>query len=112
MSRDITQYHYTMWPDHGTPEPLSLAIFHSQMFRTNSDENRPPIVVHCRYKHRLLTKYNQFLMYNDDNRYERYERNNCKQIALFENVWCMFFLFLFKYLNSNGKYFIYSFQCT
>ncbi|XP_078328951.1 putative receptor-type tyrosine-protein phosphatase mosPTP-1 isoform X2 [Crassostrea virginica] len=47
MSRDITQYHYTMWPDHGTPEPLSLAIFHSQVFRTNSDENRPPIVVHC-----------------------------------------------------------------
>nr|XP_022307759.1 receptor-type tyrosine-protein phosphatase alpha-like [Crassostrea virginica] len=47
MSRDITQYHYTMWPDHGTPEPLSLAIFHSEVFRTNSDENRPPIVVHC-----------------------------------------------------------------
>ena len=38
--RDITKYHYNMWPDHGTPEPLSLAIFHSQVFRTNSDEDR------------------------------------------------------------------------
>ena len=42
MPRDIKQYHYNMCPDHGTPEPLSLAIFYNQMFRTNSDENTPP----------------------------------------------------------------------
>nr|XP_022307738.1 uncharacterized protein LOC111113741 [Crassostrea virginica] len=47
MSRGIVQYHYTMWPDHGTPEPLNLAVFHSQVLRTNSDENRTPLVVHC-----------------------------------------------------------------
>nr|XP_022309643.1 receptor-type tyrosine-protein phosphatase mu-like isoform X3 [Crassostrea virginica] len=47
MSRDIIQYHYTMWPDHGTPEPLNLAVFHSQVLRTSSDENRTPLVVHC-----------------------------------------------------------------
>ena len=49
MSRDIVQYHYTMWPDHDTPEPLNLAVFHSQVLRTSSDENRTPLVVHCRY---------------------------------------------------------------
>ncbi|XP_078328924.1 uncharacterized protein LOC111115260 isoform X3 [Crassostrea virginica] len=47
MSRDIIQYHYTMWPDHGTPEPLNLAVFHSQVLRRSSDENRTPLVVHC-----------------------------------------------------------------
>ncbi|XP_078330504.1 putative receptor-type tyrosine-protein phosphatase mosPTP-1 [Crassostrea virginica] len=47
MSRDITQYHYTMWPDNGTPEPLSLALFHSQVIGKTSDENRTSMVVHC-----------------------------------------------------------------
>ena len=49
MSRDIIQYHYTMWPDHDTPEPLNLAVFHSQVLRRSCDENRTPLVVHCRY---------------------------------------------------------------
>lgn len=48
LSRDIFQYHYTMWPDHGTPEPLSLALFHNRVFRASCDENRTPMVVHCR----------------------------------------------------------------
>ena len=50
MSSDIMQYHYTMWPDHGTPEPLNLAVFHSEVLRTSTDENTTPMVVHCRYK--------------------------------------------------------------
>ena len=48
MSRDITQYHYTMWPDHGTPEPLNLAVFHNKVLRGSSEENVTPMVVHCR----------------------------------------------------------------
>ena len=55
MSHVIVQYHYTMWPDHGTPEPLNLAVFHSEVLRTSADENKTPIVVHCRYKHSYLT---------------------------------------------------------
>nr|XP_022307734.1 uncharacterized protein LOC111113736 [Crassostrea virginica] len=47
MSRDIMQYHYTMWPDHGTPGPLNLAVFHSEVLRTSTDENTTPLVVHC-----------------------------------------------------------------
>ena len=50
------QYHYTMWPDHGTPEPLNLAVFHSEVLRTSADENKTPIVVHCRYKRSYLTR--------------------------------------------------------
>ena len=55
MSHDIMQYHYTMWPDHGTPEPLNLAVFHSEVLRTSADENKTPMVVHCRYKRWYLT---------------------------------------------------------
>ncbi|XP_078328948.1 receptor-type tyrosine-protein phosphatase gamma-like isoform X1 [Crassostrea virginica] len=47
MSHDIMQYHYTMWPDHGTPEPVNLAVFHSEVLRTSADENKTPMVVHC-----------------------------------------------------------------
>nr|XP_022307741.1 receptor-type tyrosine-protein phosphatase mu-like [Crassostrea virginica] len=47
MSRDIIQYHYTMWPDHGTPEPLNLAVFHNKVLRGSSEENVTPMVVHC-----------------------------------------------------------------
>ena len=56
MSRDIMQCHYTMWPDHGTPEPLNLAVFQSEVLRTSTDENTTPLVVHCRYtQSRFLT---------------------------------------------------------
>ena len=55
MSRDIMQYHYTMWPDHGTPEPLNLAVFHSEVLRTSAYENKAPMVVHCRYEFWYLT---------------------------------------------------------
>ena len=55
MSKDIKQYHYTMWPDHGTPEPLNLAVFHNEILRTSADENTTPMVVHCRYKFWYLT---------------------------------------------------------
>lgn len=47
-SRVVTQYHYTQWADHGTPDPLSLVIFHSHVLRTRSEENEAPMIVHCR----------------------------------------------------------------
>ncbi|XP_078328331.1 uncharacterized protein LOC111112065 isoform X4 [Crassostrea virginica] len=46
-SRVVTQYHYTTWPDHGTPDPLSLVVFHSHVMRTRTNQKEAPVVVHC-----------------------------------------------------------------
>nr|XP_022306855.1 receptor-type tyrosine-protein phosphatase kappa-like [Crassostrea virginica] len=46
-SRVVTQHHYTKWPDHGTPDPLSLVVFHSHVLRTRSDNHEAPTIVHC-----------------------------------------------------------------
>ncbi|XP_078329023.1 receptor-type tyrosine-protein phosphatase epsilon-like [Crassostrea virginica] len=46
-SRVVTQYHYTTWPDHGTPDPLSLVVFHSHVLRTGTNQKKAPVVVHC-----------------------------------------------------------------
>ncbi|XP_061166264.1 receptor-type tyrosine-protein phosphatase mu-like [Saccostrea echinata] len=46
-SRIVTQYHYTAWPDHGTPEPLCLVVFHDHVTRTKDKSNGGPTLVHC-----------------------------------------------------------------
>nr|XP_034320244.1 uncharacterized protein LOC117687580 [Crassostrea gigas] len=46
-SRMITQYHYTAWSDHGTPDPLCLLSFHGHLKRTKTSRNLSPILVHC-----------------------------------------------------------------
>nr|XP_022292874.1 receptor-type tyrosine-protein phosphatase epsilon-like isoform X2 [Crassostrea virginica] len=43
----VTQYHYTTWPDHGTPDPLSLVVFHSHVLRAGTNQKKAPVVVHC-----------------------------------------------------------------
>ena len=45
--RRVTQYHYTTWPDHGTP---SHATALWKLFRkvTQSSHKKRPILVHCR----------------------------------------------------------------
>ncbi|XP_056002719.1 receptor-type tyrosine-protein phosphatase mu-like isoform X1 [Ostrea edulis] len=43
--RTITQYHYTAWPDHGTPEEISLNQFHRAVLKTH--QRRSPLLVHC-----------------------------------------------------------------
>ncbi|XP_052065715.1 receptor-type tyrosine-protein phosphatase gamma-like [Mytilus californianus] len=46
--RCITQYHFTAWPDHGTPDPLYLVLFHKHVISDHtSTENNGPILVHC-----------------------------------------------------------------
>ncbi|XP_056002945.1 receptor-type tyrosine-protein phosphatase epsilon-like [Ostrea edulis] len=47
VSRVVTQYHYTSWPDHGTPSPLCLVVFHNHVSRTKPNQKQAPIVVHC-----------------------------------------------------------------
>nr|XP_022307678.1 receptor-type tyrosine-protein phosphatase gamma-like [Crassostrea virginica] len=46
-SRVVTQYHYTTWPEHGTPDPLSLVVFHNHVLRTGTNQENAPVVVHC-----------------------------------------------------------------
>ncbi|XP_065921961.1 receptor-type tyrosine-protein phosphatase epsilon [Magallana gigas] len=46
-SRTITQYHYTAWPDHGTPDPLCLLMFHNHVTRTKLGQLKVPTLVHC-----------------------------------------------------------------
>ncbi|XP_062574199.1 receptor-type tyrosine-protein phosphatase alpha-like isoform X3 [Saccostrea cucullata] len=45
--RFVTQYHYTAWPDHGTPEPLCLVVFLYHVTKTGTNKNDSPIDVHC-----------------------------------------------------------------
>ncbi|XP_078328710.1 uncharacterized protein LOC111114478 isoform X1 [Crassostrea virginica] len=45
-TRLLTQYHYISWPDHGTPEPMSLLDFHHHVTST-ANQNKVPTVVHC-----------------------------------------------------------------
>ncbi|XP_061180753.1 receptor-type tyrosine-protein phosphatase kappa-like [Saccostrea echinata] len=45
-SRTVVQFHYTQWPDHGTPNPLDLVVFHRQ-FRHKMKPSQHPILVHC-----------------------------------------------------------------
>ncbi|XP_078330625.1 receptor-type tyrosine-protein phosphatase epsilon-like [Crassostrea virginica] len=45
-SRTVTQFHYTRWPDHGTPNPLNLVVFLGH-FRHKIRPSQHPILVHC-----------------------------------------------------------------
>ncbi|XP_061180609.1 receptor-type tyrosine-protein phosphatase epsilon-like [Saccostrea echinata] len=43
--RFITQFHYTAWPDHGTPEEVGLVQFHR--FVSKRIHTNVPLLVHC-----------------------------------------------------------------
>jgi len=44
--RKLVQYHYTEWPDHGTPDYILPVL--SFIKQSSKDEQTAPIVVHCR----------------------------------------------------------------
>ncbi|XP_069127380.1 receptor-type tyrosine-protein phosphatase alpha-like isoform X2 [Argopecten irradians] len=45
-TRQIHQFHYTTWPDHGTPDPNELVVFHRRVIKyKNSLPGK--MVVHC-----------------------------------------------------------------
>nr|XP_034320243.1 receptor-type tyrosine-protein phosphatase zeta-like [Crassostrea gigas] len=46
-NRVVTQYHYTAWPDHDTPDPLCLLLFHNHVTRTKITRHKVPTLVHC-----------------------------------------------------------------
>lgn len=47
--RDVYMFHYTQWPDHGVPEPLSLVVFHRHVIKTAAKHPMGYIIVNCRY---------------------------------------------------------------
>nr|XP_022311806.1 receptor-type tyrosine-protein phosphatase epsilon-like isoform X2 [Crassostrea virginica] len=46
-SRTALQYQYTAWPDHGTPDPICLLLFHNHVTRTHQKGHGGSILVHC-----------------------------------------------------------------
>ncbi|KAJ8310250.1 hypothetical protein KUTeg_012115 [Tegillarca granosa] len=45
-TRKILQFHFTMWTDHGTPDPVQLMLFHRNVKDAKTDLTGPP-VIHC-----------------------------------------------------------------
>ncbi|XP_052066368.1 receptor-type tyrosine-protein phosphatase alpha-like [Mytilus californianus] len=45
--RKVTQYHFTAWPDHGTPDPLYLVLFHRHVMSDTKAGHSGPLLVHC-----------------------------------------------------------------
>ncbi|XP_063399772.1 receptor-type tyrosine-protein phosphatase gamma-like [Mytilus trossulus] len=45
--RNIIQYHFTAWPDHGTPDPLYLVLFHRHVISDHSEVESGKLLVHC-----------------------------------------------------------------
>ncbi|XP_062597463.1 receptor-type tyrosine-protein phosphatase epsilon-like isoform X1 [Saccostrea cucullata] len=46
-SRTVTQFHYTAWPDHGTPDPICLIVFLDHVNQTKTNQINSPTVIHC-----------------------------------------------------------------
>jgi protein tyrosine phosphatase len=46
--RLLHQFHFTQWPDHGTPNPSQLVHFNSRVEQHQNDESGT-LLVHCRY---------------------------------------------------------------
>ncbi|KAK3090887.1 hypothetical protein FSP39_015473 [Pinctada imbricata] len=44
--RKIFQFHYTTWPDHGTPDPFLLVSFHRRVTCWKV-QRHGPVLVHC-----------------------------------------------------------------
>ena len=59
-TRTLTQYHYISWPDHGTPEPMSLIDFYHHV-TTTPNRSEVPTLVHCRLE---LLNFIQMLTYS------------------------------------------------
>ena len=53
--REVRQFQFTAWPDHGTPEyPTQLLQFIRRVkFMTSPDAG--PMIVHCRYNRYVVT---------------------------------------------------------
>lgn len=50
-TRDVRQFHFTAWPDHGVPETTEVLINFRHLVREHMDNfsRNAPAVVHCRF---------------------------------------------------------------
>ena len=46
--REIKQFHFTVWPDHGVPEYPTAILAFQRRVRAYSTRDAGPLVVHCR----------------------------------------------------------------
>nr|KAG5697615.1 hypothetical protein BaRGS_001040 [Batillaria attramentaria] len=46
--REVVQYHYVSWPDHGAPDPTSLIVFWRFVTARTAHNPNVPLLVHCR----------------------------------------------------------------
>ena len=47
-TREVKQFHFTAWPDHGVPEDVTAILDFRKRVRTNNLAHTGPLVVHCR----------------------------------------------------------------
>jgi len=46
----VLQFHYTKWPDYGTPKLAAPLLNFLKAVRASNPENVGPIIVHCRWE--------------------------------------------------------------
>lgn len=53
--REVKQFHFTGWPDHGVPYHATGLLSFIRRVKISNPPSAGPIVVHCRYEHACLT---------------------------------------------------------
>ena len=46
--REVTQFHFTSWPDHGVPDSTSSMLEFVRRIRSTVLPEDGPIIIHCR----------------------------------------------------------------
>ena len=66
--RLVHQFHFTAWPDHGTPKyPTGLLEFRKKVNQVHQQNNNQPMLVHCRYAQHIIREcigFDRFLYYS------------------------------------------------
>ncbi len=52
--REVKQFHFTGWPDHGVPYHATGLLSFIRRVKISNPPSAGPIVVHCRYKNTCI----------------------------------------------------------
>lgn len=55
--REVKQFHFTGWPDHGVPYHATGLLSFIRRVKISNPPSAGPIVVHCRYRDTALLMY-------------------------------------------------------
>lgn len=55
--REVKQFHFTGWPDHGVPYHATGLLSFIRRVKISNPPSAGPIVVHCRYRDTALLVY-------------------------------------------------------